>query len=177
VIDRLLAFVTYRRLLEILVPALALGPALKDYPVLDRLGMTATVLCIVGLALRAGVGRLTNTVIWLLACAYIGSDALADAGGIPYRFEYVIAVGFLAISTGTIIWAVWKESEVDVDTILGGVAVYLLIGVMWAAMYAAVEGPVTGLAAGLASMQAVVGQLYIAVLVARVVAIHTSKRA
>jgi len=131
-------------------------------------------------------------------------------------------IAFVLLVGGNIVVAVWRTSEVTLDTIVGGVAVYLLLAVAWSSAYQLLEfvapgsfvalagevghwGPwqtspgtyprlfffsfvtLTTLgygdiipasvpAAGLAVSEAVTGPLYLAVMIARLVGLHTSSR-
>ena len=126
----------------------------------------------------------------------------------------VLAGVFITYVTGVILYEVLDEDRVTMDTIAGGVTIYLLFGVGWVTTYAAVEHlqpgaflvqgqtlaslhgetqvryselsyfsfvtlttlgygdivPTTPAARTAATAQAVVGQLYVAVFVARLVA-------
>jgi len=123
---------------------------------------------------------------------------------------------FILYVSGVVLHEVMDEDRVTVDTIAGGIAVYLLIGVGWVLAYAAIEYlhpgafqlqgkalyqlhpevqvryteflyfsfvtmttlgygdmiPAIPQARALAAAQAVIGQLYIAVFVARLVGLH-----
>jgi hypothetical protein len=116
---------------------------------------------------------------------------------------------------------VWREREVSADTIVGGIAVYLLLAVAWSNAYQLLEFlapgslevvsgsgghwgpwestpgeyprllffsfvtittlgygdivPASGPAAALASLEAVVGPLYLTVLIARLVGLHIAR--
>jgi hypothetical protein len=134
--------------------------------------------------------------------------------------DHTALIVFVALVVVAITRNVWREREVTADTIVGGIAVYVLLGVAWAAAYQMLEASVPGSfevvsgsgghwgpwesapgqyprlfffsfvtlttlgygdivpasipAAGLSSVQAVVGPLYLAVLISRLVSIHVA---
>ena len=51
----------------------------------------------------------------------------------------VLAGIFITYVTGVVLYEVLEEERVTVDTIAGGIAVYLLFGVGWVTTYAAIE--------------------------------------
>lgn len=122
---------------------------------------------------------------------------------IAYSFFLAGAIYFLLLK-------IFSEKEVTADTIRGGIAVYLLVGIFWALLYGMlllfnpqsfslkppVEfielvyfsfttlttlgygdiSPITGVARNLAVMEALFGQLYIAILVARIVGLSLMRQ-
>jgi hypothetical protein len=106
---------------------------------------------------------------------------------------------FLFYVTAVILHQVMTESKITQDTIFGAAAAYLMIGIAFAVIYGWLEtfqpGALRGLtlsggdwgqgydfwefvyfsARSLATLQAVAGQFYVAVLVARIVAILSSR--
>jgi hypothetical protein len=109
---------------------------------------------------------------------------------------------FLFYVTAVILHQVMTESEITQDTIFGAAAAYLMIGIAFAVIYGWLEtfqpgydfwefvyfslvtittlgygdiAPVSQEARSLATLQAVTGQFYVAVLVARFVAILSSR--
>ena len=128
---------------------------------------------------------------------------------------------FLAFTAGVILKSIFFERRVTLDEILGGVVVYLLIGVAWGQLHHALElahpgayllgdvalvatssgadgnpvltflyysfttlttlgygdiRPVTHAARMLSTSEALIGQLYVAILIARLVGSHISQR-
>jgi hypothetical protein len=128
---------------------------------------------------------------------------------------------FLAFTAGVILKSIFFERRVTLDEILGGVIVYLLIGVVWGQLHHALElahpgayllgdvalvatssgadgnpvltflyysfttlttlgygdiRPVTHAARMLSTSEALIGQLYVAILIARLVGSHISQR-
>jgi hypothetical protein len=125
---------------------------------------------------------------------------------------------FIALVASVIAWNVWRETEVSADTIVGGIAVYLLLAVAWSMAYQLLEFlvpgslevvsgsgghwgpweaapgeyprlfffsfvtittlgygdivPASAPAAALTSVEAVVGPLYLTILIARLVGLH-----
>jgi len=160
-------------------------------------------------AVVAGGFSLTASIFQLLAPADLWIIA-----------RHASSVIFVLMVAGSITHSVWHESVVTVDTIIGGIAVYILLAVAWSAGYQLVEFvrpgsfvPVNGeigrwgpwepapglyprllffsfitlttlgygdivpasiLAAGLASAEAVVGPLYLTILISRLVGFHVA---
>lgn len=121
-------------------------------------------------------------------------------------------IGFLLFISGMVLADVMRTEHVSFDTISGGLAVYLLMGLVFTEVYAlllvrdpqairfaSTEDardiasiayysfvtlttlgygdivPVSKAARAMASLEAVVGQVYLAVLVARLVGLHTTQ--
>jgi hypothetical protein len=144
----------------------------------------------------------------------VGSRPVLDA-------RALLMLLFITVITATMLWAVLHRSVVTLDTVLGAVCVFLLLGALWAVLYdvAALHRPdafrmpdeppsaspqrtssaslklpdslyfsyVTLTTVGygdiipisratrtLAWMEAVTGQIYLIVLVARLVAVHVA---
>ena len=49
------------------------------------------------------------------------------------------AFSIMGFTAGSLLWHVVREREVSADTILGGICVYLLLGVAWSLVYATLE--------------------------------------
>lgn len=124
-------------------------------------------------------------------------------------------IAFLGLVVATIVDALLRAERVTADTILGGICVYLLLGLLWVSAYTLTENlhpgslllngaaltdtlpepfrftqvlyfsfvtlttlgygdiiPATPTARALASAEAIVGQLYVAIFVARLVGLH-----
>jgi len=151
-----------------------------------------------GLALPAFAGSLAYE-------RHMGSQ-LGPAG-------LVVGAAFLGFAGFVVVRAVLREDRVTLDTLLGGVLVYFLIGLMFALLFAALLAlspealrfevadagdsfeamlyysyvtlttlgygdivPRSEVARMLAAGEATVGQLYLAVLIARLVGLHISAR-
>ena len=130
-------------------------------------------------------------------------------------FVYGLSALFLAYVAAVVLAAVLRERQVTTDTVLGGICVYFLIGIVWTLLYALVVelepsailingepvryeisrgsstliyfsfvtlttlgygdvAPHCDAARMLAAGEAVVGQLFIAVMIARLVGMHIS---
>ena len=128
-------------------------------------------------------------------------------------FTYSMSALFLGYITVTIMASLLSETQVTSETVLGGVCVYFLVGVVWLMLYSLAiqfepdailsngkpldasleEGPVTllyfsfvtlttlgygdvvpnsAVARMLASGEAITGQLFVAILIARLVGLH-----
>jgi len=127
---------------------------------------------------------------------------------------------FIAYVSAVVLYEVLNENKVTLDTIAGGIAIYLLIGIGWVLAYAAIEYvhpgafmmngstlqelhpeaqvryteflyfsfvtmttlgfgdmvPTIPEARGAVAAEAVVGQLYVAIFVARLVGLHLAHR-
>ena len=132
----------------------------------------------------------------------------------------VFAAAFIAYVAAVVFYEVLDEDRVTFDTIFGGIAIYLMIGVIWVLAYAAVEYlepgayqlygetlatahgqvdvrypefiyfsfvtlttlgygdivPTTPLARAVAASEAIFGQIYLTVFVARLVGLHLANR-
>lgn len=128
----------------------------------------------------------------------------------------VSALAFVVFTTGAVLWSVLRERAVSTDTIIGGICVYFLLGLIWALIYSLLERsepgsfmlppaargdlagtllvsellyysvfvltaigpqsvhPVTGAARAWTGLEAMAGQLFVAVLIARLVGLHVS---
>ena len=121
-----------------------------------------------------------------------------------------IYIAFLAFSILALLRRVFNEKHVTMETIKGGISIYLLLGLLWAFAYDFLNklspgsltsatdlsysdimyfsfvtlttlgygdiGPATWHTRNLAFMEAVVGQIYMTVLVARLVGLHLANR-
>jgi hypothetical protein len=213
---------TFTALIVLLGIALVLTPLLEfDSTLRLAVGVVAF------LAMGAAVWKL-RAARWLRAtvattgvvAAACTSTQLLGPDAIWIVIGHVAAAAFVLLVSGTIVVAIWEAREVDVDTIVGGIAVYLLLAVAFATSYqlvefiapgsfvAAVEGgdrwgpwesspgvyprlfffsfvtlttlgygdvvPASPVAAGLASLEALIGPLYLAILIARLVGLHAT---
>jgi len=140
-----------------------------------------------------------------------------------YFVRYATTAAFLLFASGSVFRTVLRERRVSADTILGGVCIYLLIGIAFVNLFVLVEvaapgsiqvygrplievagdaghtdeltlmlyfsfttlttlgygdiHPVQPLAQLAATAEAVLGQLYVAIFVARLVALHLAQTA
>ena len=128
-------------------------------------------------------------------------------------------LAFISFTTGAVLWRVLREQTVTTDTILGGICVYLLLGLAWALLYSILEELQPGSFGALASpvpldredsllvrdlvdysvlvlttlgpeqilplsrpakawtgLEAIVGQLFLAIFIARLVGLHASRQ-
>jgi hypothetical protein len=152
-----------------------------------------------------------------LAFEWVANFAAAPAVVLSNLLCFGAFVGFLAV---VIFYEILQQTHVTLDTIFGGIAIYLLIGIGWAFVYSAVEHvapgsyplggaplqdlrphfeilfnelvyfsfvtlttlgygditPTTPPARTLAVLEAIVGQLYVAVFIASLVGLHLSER-
>ena len=53
--------------------------------------------------------------------------------------DFLLTGGFLSLTTALILGAILSENRVTLDTVMGGVCIYLLLGVLWVSLYSALE--------------------------------------
>ena len=209
-------------LLLSLVLVFALGPFFTD----EVSGVTAisilyTVVMVVG-AYAVSQSRRVFFVGLALAAPAIATEWISNfIVTTPLILSNMIFAGlFITYVSGVVLYEVMNENEVTLDTIAGGIAIYLLIGIGWVVAYAAIEYVTPGAftingstlqeihpeaqvryteflyfsfvtmttlgfgdmvptvpeARGATAAEAVVGQLYVAVFVARLVGLHLASR-
>lgn len=172
------------------------------------------------LALRhAGPAAWIGVGVWAAASLLWTAIGVGPGATAIARLGDALFVGAVGV---VILRGVMRSRHVTLDTILGGIAVYLLIGVFFSAIYSALElalpgsfldgghslrpadvslrgqgffpalpyyslvtmttlgygdvAPIGALPRSLAAAQAVIGQLYIAVLIAFLVGVHIAER-
>jgi hypothetical protein len=198
----------------VLVPLLAVGTVGRF--AVELVAVFAVASAVWKLETRRGL------LILVVAAAVLGEVASAAEIWFPARSWIIVdraaGLAFVALVVSCITGNVWRETEVSADTIVGGIAVYVLLAVGWAIAYQlleflvpgslkvvsgsgghwgpweAVPGvyprllffsfvtittlgygdivPASGPAAALASLEAVVGPLYLTILIARLVGLH-----
>lgn len=205
-------------LLAVLTLAFVATPFFSD----EAEGITAisilyTALMIVG-AYAVSQSRRVFWIGLLLAVPAVAAEWLSNFYvNTPLVLANLVLAGvFVVYLSGVVLYEVLDEDRVTVDTLAGGISVYLLIGIGWVLAYAAVEyvhpgafllhgqplyevhhelqvrypeflyfsfvtmttlgyGDMVGAipqARALAAGEAVVGQLYVAIFVARLVGLH-----
>ena len=160
-----------------------------------------------GRMLRPAMALAVVGIVLNIAAAQVASDALVYA-------SFTAIMLFLLIAIGVTFRDVATDPDVSANRIVGAIAVYMLLGVLWAVAYTIVHlvwpgsftgfdsraggewdsewlyysfvtmttlgygdiSPVSPIARLLAYLQAVVGQLYIAILVAGLVGAYMSKK-
>jgi len=176
-------------------------------------------------AIVAGIYKARGRRIFLWAALVIAVPSLLsrwiDVFGLAEAGPLIVAL-FFALIAAQILTDIFSRGRVEVDQILGGVNVYLLLGVVFARLHVAVEDfaagsytlgglpiatalaqsgqqleqvmlyfsvitlttlgygdilPVSEAARMLSSVEAVVGQLFVAILIARLVSAHASRPA
>lgn len=136
----------FTALLVLLAAALTLVPLLT----VGGAGRFAVKLVVV-LAMASAVWRLRpgrGLLILTVAAAVLAEAASAVRLGLPTRGWIVVdhAAGllFVALVASCITRNVWRETAVTADTIVGGIAVYLLLAVAWSGAYQLLEFLVPG---------------------------------
>jgi len=176
-------------------------------------------------AIVAGIYRARGRRIFLWAALIIAIPSLlsgwVDLFGFAEAGPLLVAL-FFSLIAAQILTDIFSRGRVEVDQILGGINVYLLLGVVFARLHVAVEHfaagsytlgglpiadavaqtgqqldqvmlyfsvitlttlgygdilPVSEVARMLSSVEAVVGQLFVAILIARLVSAHASRPA
>ena len=199
-----------------LLVALSLLILLTPFAESRFLSLTADLLLLVTFlsAVFAFAERRIHVVVGLVltiavqAVGWYRSAHEIDTVSVTYSVLAIVFFGYFSV---LVLRDVFRARDVSLDTIAGALAVYLLLGVLWAFAYAllesAVPGSIIGLRGGdrtgyadylgysyitlttlgygnvvpgntkadmLASAEAIVGQLYLTVLVARLVAMSLS---
>lgn len=215
--------VRFSWLLAALVTAFALPPLLEGLH-FSLAGLRLGLAGVLVASLYAVSRR--RSVLWIglaLAGTTLGFDAAGVAvtsRGLAIAAE-LPAIAFLGLIVFTLGRALLAADHVTTDTILGGICVYLLLGMLWTSAYSLVETakpgsllvggvpfsqlaatrsdvfrgadlfyfsfvtlttlgygdvtPASGTARALATGEAVIGQLYVAIFVARLVGLHLAE--
>jgi hypothetical protein len=214
----------YGLLLAALSAMLLLVPPLAELE--EGFLFTAGVFSMVLLACAVAIGdwRSARRISLALAIGAIAGDALVRF--FPYAPLVLVVrgvtAGFVGFVTGAILLRVVREEQVSDDTILGGICVYLLLGLFFESVFEIVEfalpgsfrsgaaalgelaesqgdvgrypalvyysfvtlttlgygdiTPIGALPRALSTVEAVIGQLYLAILVAALVSMRLAER-
>ena len=202
---------------------LALLVFLLGVPIADDLGAAGGPFvraflfsCMLGIGVISlrGAGKVFLVAMTMAALGIVLSIAAAQSASTPLVYVSFLAIlVFLVISIGFTFRQIALEKDINSNRIVGAIAVYLMLGVVWAILYTLVNmtwpgafrgfdagasthwasewlyfsfvtmttlgygdiAPVTALARFLAYLQAIVGQLYIAILVAGLVGSYVSR--
>lgn len=169
----------------------------------------------IGVLSLRGAGRMYRPTMTLAVLGMILSVAAVNSTSAALNYASFAAIMlFLLIAIGVTFHDVATDSEISANRIVGAVAVYLLLGVLWAVAYTVVDlvwpgsfqgfdshagpewdsewlyfsfvtmttlgygdiSPVSPIARLLAYLQAIFGQLYIAILVAGLVSAYISSK-
>jgi len=207
-------------LLAALIVALALPPVLHSFGVEVaslRLGLVAVLVASIFVVSRRrsslwlGIALAIPAIAMDWASLAVGSRELAMASSVVA----ILFLGLVIVATGE---SLMRTERVTTDTILGGICVYLLLGLLWVSAFTLLEiaqpgsllvngmaldqggaeaheafrfteilyfsfvtlttvgygdiTPATSGARALASGEAIVGQLYVTIFVARLVGLH-----
>jgi hypothetical protein len=114
-------------------------------------GVTFAIELVIVVAMVAAVQRLkvrVGLVILIAATAVLAESAavMRSISELPVWviLNHLSAVVFLFLVLGCILVNVWRQQSVETDTIIGGVVVYLMLGVAFAGLYQLVEFVVPG---------------------------------
>lgn len=204
----------YSHLLTMLITFLLLLPLFeKEQRETGLRLITLLLLLTIFLCLRVTVSN--KKIFWaclsIAAFAYL-LDALSTYAGSDQAKNAILILNsiinciFVASTIIILMKSMFKKPTINLNTILGGVCVYLLIGILWAIFYmlqykldpTVIEGgtdsslfyfsytTLTTLGYGdivpkakfmmmLASFEAIAGQMFLAVFVARLVGLHTAQ--
>ena len=166
------------------------------------------------LAVVAGIVLLNEVTEWLVALALRPELVVLSE---------VCTLAFIATTAGFVAWSAWRQESVGAESLIGAVAVYFLIGYLWAGVFSLIEFaspgsfssvcdprpdgmadcrpefatfprliyfsfvtmttlgygdvvPLTRPAEGVAAMAAVSGQLFLAMVIGRLVSLYMGKR-
>lgn len=123
------------------------------------------------------------------------------------NINLLISSAFIGMTIVLLMGSIFKQQKVNADTIIGGICVYLLIGVLWALMFIFLDNldsriiefeegaslfyfsystlttlgygdivPKGNFAMMLANFEAIAGQVYLTIFVARLVGLHIAVR-
>jgi len=213
---------SFTALIVLLGLLLVITPLLEFHSGL-RLGVgSLTMLCMGAAAWRLHASRWIRGA--MVGMGLLGVSAavaqFADSAEVWVVVLHATVTAFVLLVGGTIAVSVWQTTEVDVDTIVGGIAVYLLLAIAFSNAFqllefvapgsfvAVVEDsgrwgpwetnpgvfprlfflsfvtlttlgygdviPASASAAGLVSLEAVIGPIFLAVLIARLVGMHAA---
>jgi hypothetical protein len=108
--------------------------------------LTLAIELVIVLAMVEAIRRLhprAGLVIVIAASAVVAQSAglMRVISDLPVWvvLNHVSAIVFLFLVLGTILVNVWRQESVETDTIIGGVVVYLMLGVAFAGLYQLVE--------------------------------------
>jgi hypothetical protein len=209
-------------LLVILAVVLMVAPLLSVTGLARLILELVVVVAIATAVWRVRPGRLLS-ILSLSAAVAAGTTmvfSFFSPGPRWVALDYSAVIVFVALVVVAITRNVWREREDSADTIVGGIAVYVLLGVAWSAAYQMLEAAVPGSfevvsgsgahwgpwetapgqyprlfffsfvtlttlgygdlvpasipAAALSTIEAVVGPLYLTVLIARLVSLHVA---
>ena len=173
--------------------------------------------CMLGIGVLSlrGAGKVFASAMTMAILGIGLSIAAAQtASSVLIYVSYLAILVFLAISIGFTFKRIATDQSIDTNRIVGAIAVYLMLGVLWAVLYTLVEltlpgafkgfeagsetawasdwlyfsfvtmttlgygdiSPVAASARFLAYSQAIVGQLYIAILVAGLVGAYIARK-
>ena len=213
--NRFLLLLVFLFLMVIIGPILrqSLGAILGDYTE-NFLFVLVFLTCLRSISSRRGL-FLTVLAIGAVCVALTVCNVFLRLDSIDVALFSVDAL-FVALICVGILWHILLQKRVDADTIMGGVCVYILLGMMWAFLYPILEYldpgsfvsasgaedfrhpdavftslwyfsyttlttmgygdivPVTEMSRGLAVVEAVVGQMYVIVFIARLLGLHVA---
>ena len=203
---------------------LALFVFLIGVPLVDDLGVAGDPFaraflfsCMLGMGVLSlrGAGRMFASAMTMAVLGIVLSIAATQAPSTVLIYaSYLAILVFLILSIGFTFRQIAMDKHIDTNRIFGAIAVYLMLGVLWAVMYTLVDltwpgafkgfdsgmnaawasdrlyfsfvtmttlgygdiSPTTALARFLAYSQAIVGQLYIAILIAGLVGAYIARK-
>lgn len=211
---------SFTALLGILGTLLVVAPLLSSHTVLRVALEIIAFVSVSAIVTKMGPSRWIGVCVLVAGIAEIVMTVMRsiEPSALWISGSQIGSIAFVLLVAGSISYAVWTEREVTADTILGGIAVYLLLAVAWSAAYQALEFavpgsfavtngsegrwgpwepspgvyprlfffsfvtlttlgygdlvPVSSIAAGMAAFEAIVGPLYLTILIARLVGLH-----
>ncbi len=135
----------YSHLLIALVLIVLLAPVIpdisRDFPFFSLLFAGMAVLALRAIARKRWqfiVGIVLLSGLFLLE--FLPGAGLMERGAeLSQVLSLAVYILLIAASIGTLCYKVFSEKTVDMDTIQGGISIYLLIGLLWALFYRLIE--------------------------------------
>ena len=204
----------YNHLLTVLVVFIFLAPAFEQDVRIPGLSLVSMMLLLtIVLCLRATVSN--KRVFWACVAIVIMGSLLdivsrqvksVELADTLSNMNLLLDAVFTAWAIILLMKSMFRASRVTADTIVGGICVYLLIGLLWALMYILLNNLKSGVIAFdgdpslfyfsfttlttlgygdivpkgryvmmLANFEAISGQVFLAVFIARLVGLHTAQ--
>ena len=212
-------------LLGLIVAAFVVMPFFTEVELAANVLRLAVELLLVIIVWRLGGRRRLLTVV---AGIVVLNEVTEQLVALAPRPELVVlselcTLAFIATTAGFMAWTAWRQESVGAESLIGAIAVYFLIGYLWATVFSLIEFgspgsfesicdprpdgsvdcrpeiarfpqliyfsfvtmttlgygdvvPLTRAAVGVAAMAAVSGQLFLAMVIGRLVSLYMGKR-
>jgi len=209
---------TYMHLLIILISSFLIFPFISHSRPDSRFSVLSLILFAgiiftlrtLNLRKRTFLIMLTMGLVWYSCELLLGLFVHGDLGNKLHIVSLSIYGIFLLAAIVLLIYKMFSITEVTADTIMGGISVYLLLGLLWGIFYIliclfdanafyfsehAVKPsifyfsfttlttlglgdiyPINRLAMSLVSLEAITGQMYLAIFISRLISLHIIKK-